>query len=74
MKFCDQLLNFTSVAVKNWSLSTGYFGNWGHALLAVAVVKRFKQESMYGHCREMTVSQGLIVVLPCLPCFFVESI
>ena len=34
--------------LKNWALSRGYFGSRGHPLLAVAVVKRFKQESMYG--------------------------
>ena len=33
---------------RNWPLSRGYFGSWGHALLAVAIVERFKQESMYG--------------------------
>ena len=25
-----------------------YFVSWGHALVAVAVVERFKQEAMYG--------------------------
>ena len=29
-------------------LSRGYFGSWGHALVAIAVVERFKQELMYG--------------------------
>ena len=28
-------------------MSRGYYGSWGHPLLAVAVVKRFKQEPMY---------------------------
>ena len=37
---------FMDVAVVG-SLSP-YFGSWGHALLAVAVVERFKQEPMYG--------------------------
>ena len=45
------------------------FWQLGACLLAVAVVKRFKQESMYGHCREMTVSRGLIVFLLCLVFF-----
>jgi len=27
-------------------VSRGYFSTWGHALLVVAVVERFKQESM----------------------------
>ena len=26
----------------DWPLSRGYFGSWGHALVAVAVVERFK--------------------------------
>ena len=29
---------------KHWPLSRGYFGSWGHILVAVAVVERFKQE------------------------------
>ena len=33
---------------KFWLLLRGYFGSWGHALVAVAVVERFKQEPMYG--------------------------
>ena len=33
---------------KNWPFSRGYFGSWGHALVAVAVEERFKKESMYG--------------------------
>ena len=33
---------------KSWPLLGGYFGTWGHALVAVAVVERFKQEPMYG--------------------------
>ena len=32
---------------KKWPLLRGYFGSWGHALVAVAVVERFKQEPMY---------------------------
>ena len=48
IKFCDHFLNFTSVAVRNWSLGRGYLGNWGHAIVAVAIVTRFKQQSMYG--------------------------
>ena len=39
------LLTFIS-RWKNWPLSRGYFGSWGHALVAVA--ERVKQESMYG--------------------------
>ena len=30
------------------SLSRGYFGSWGHSLVAIAVVERFKPVSMYG--------------------------
>ena len=40
-------LIFSSVAEKNLPLSRGYFGCWGHALVAVVVVERFKEESMY---------------------------
>ena len=29
-------------------MSRDYFGSWGHALVAVSVVERFKQEPMYG--------------------------
>ena len=39
-------LAFSSVSWKNWPLSRGYFGSWGNALVAVAVVERYKQESM----------------------------
>ena len=34
-------LTFSSVAWKNWPLSRGYFGSWGHALVSVAVVERW---------------------------------
>ena len=40
--------DFFKSPLKNWQISRGYFGSWGHALVAVAVVERFKQESMYG--------------------------
>ena len=36
------LLIFSSVAEKYWPLSRGYFGSWGHGLVAIAVVERFK--------------------------------
>ena len=58
--------------LKIWSLSRGYFGSWGHPLLAVAVVKRFKQESMYGlsggtkksgRCGEVAFSGGSTALL-----------
>ena len=39
-------MTFSSVAEKNWPLSRRYFGSWGHALVAVAVVERFKKESV----------------------------
>lgn len=29
-------------------MSRGYFGCWGHTLVAVAVERRFEQESIYG--------------------------
>ena len=33
---------------KNWPLSRGYFGSWGHSLVAIAIVELFQQESMHG--------------------------
>ena len=36
----------------------GYFGSWRRALVAVAVVEKFKQESMYGLSAE-TKKSGL---------------
>ena len=47
-KISRPFFTFTSVAEKNWPLTRGYFGSWRRALVAVAVVERFKQESMYG--------------------------
>ena len=54
---------------QNWPLSRGYFCSLGRAL--VAVVDRFKQESMYGLsagtkqkcdcCREVAISGGSTV-------------
>ena len=51
----DKRINFhdhsllSRQSLKKFSLlSRGYFGSWGHALVAVAVVERFKQEPMYG--------------------------
>ena len=35
------LLIFSSVAEKNWPLSRGYLGSWGHGLVAIAVVETF---------------------------------
>ena len=40
------ILDFFSSRRKNWPLFTGYFGSWGHALVAVAVEETFKQESL----------------------------
>ena len=34
-------LTFSPVVDKHWQLSRGYFGSWGHALVAVAVVERW---------------------------------
>ena len=34
-------LTFSSIVEKHWPLSRGYFGSWGHALVAVAVVERW---------------------------------
>ena len=59
---------------KNWPLSRGYFGSWGRALVAIAVVERFKQELMYGlsagtkksgRCREVAVRGGSTVISLC---------
>ena len=41
IKFHDHFLLFYQ-SLSNWLLSRGYFGSWGHALVAVAVVARFK--------------------------------
>ena len=38
------ILDFSSVAEKNWPLSRGSFGSLRH----VTVVERFKKDSMYG--------------------------
>ena len=46
------ILDFFISHWKNWLLSRSYFGSWGHALVAIAVVEEFKQESMYGLCRD----------------------
>ena len=40
--------DFSISRCKNWPLSIGYFGSWGHISVAVVVVERFKKESMYG--------------------------
>jgi len=40
-------LTFSSVAKKT-GRCRGYFGSWGHAFMAVAVVAGFEQEAMYG--------------------------
>ena len=32
---------------KNWPLSTGYFGSWGYASVAVAVVETLRQDLLY---------------------------
>ena len=65
------ILDFFISHWKNWLLSRSYFGSWGHALVAIAVVEEFKQESMYGlcrdkkngRCREVAVSGGAIIIL-----------
>ena len=62
------ILDFFISRRKHWPLFSGYFGSWGHALVAVAVVETFKQESLYrlsletensDHCREMADFGGL---------------
>ena len=62
------ILDFFISRRKKWLLFTGYFGSWGHALVAVAVVETFKQESSYrlsletensDRCREMADFGGL---------------
>ena len=40
------ILDFFISRRKHWPLSRGYFGSWGHTLVAFAVVERFKQEPM----------------------------
>ena len=41
------ILDFFISRLKTWPLSRGYFGSWGHALVAVAVVERFKQQQRF---------------------------
>ena len=48
INFHDHSLLSLQLLKKFWLLSRGYFGSWGHALVAVAVVERFKQGPMYG--------------------------
>ena len=36
------IVDFFISGLKNWLLTRGYFGSWGHALVAVAIVERFK--------------------------------
>ena len=36
------------IKVRSIRYSRGYFGSWGRVLVAFSVVKRFKEESMYG--------------------------
>ena len=73
-------LTFLSVGEKNWPLLRGYFGSWGHSLVAVAAVKRWpslrvlnKSQCMNSppqksrRCREVAVSGGLsIAYLTCI--------
>ena len=42
------ILNLFVSHWKNWPLSRGYFGSWGHSLVAIAIVELFQQESMHG--------------------------
>ena len=39
--------DFSISGRKNWPLSTSYFGSWGYASVAVAVVETFRQDSLY---------------------------
>ena len=43
----NELSDFLVSRWKNWPLSRGYFDSWGRAVVAVAVVERSKQESIY---------------------------
>ena len=65
---------FVSWWKKNWPLLRGYFGSWGHSLVAVATVERWpslrglnKSQCMNsppqksGHCRDVAVSRGLTI-------------
>ena len=62
------ILDFFISRRKNWPVFTGYFGSWGHALVAVAVEQTFKQESLCrlsletqnsDRCREVADYGGL---------------
>ena len=43
----SMIIHFFISRRKKWLLFTGYFGSWGHALVAVAVEETFKQESLW---------------------------
>ena len=71
IKFCDHSWPFCQLVKKNWPLSRGYFGSWGHSLVAVAAVERWpllrglnKSQCMNnppqksGRCREVAVVEG----------------
>ena len=79
IKFCDHSWPFCQLVKKRWPLLRGYFGSWGHSLVAVAAVERWpslrglnKSQCMNsppqksGCCREVAVSGGLsIAYLTC---------
>ena len=41
IKFCDHSWLFCQLVKKIWPLLRGYFGSWGHSLVAVAAVERW---------------------------------
>lgn len=49
---------------KNWPLLRGYFGSWGRTVVAVAVVERFRQGSMYGLSASRTKKVAIIESWP----------
>ena len=74
IKFCNHFWLFCQLVKKNWPLLRGYFGSWGHSLVAVATVERWpllrglnKSQCMNSppqkssHCRDVAVSRGLTI-------------
>ena len=41
-------MTILDLVAEKMAVVESYFVSWGHALVAVAVVERFKQEAMYG--------------------------
>ena len=66
IKFHDHSLLFITCR-KNWPLSRGYFGSWGHILVAIAIVERLNKSHCMncpqGQSTEVDASGGSTVLL-----------